>query len=447
MNDQDRRGTIRRLLEASDWTALQASLLALPEPEIADLLSRLKKADRIVVLRLLPRDLAGDVFSYLELNEQNALLASLTDEETRQILASMSPDDRTQLLGELPGQITQRLLNLLDRSDLREARELLGYPPESVGRLMTPDYVAVRPEWTIARALTHIRHKGRSLETVATVYVTDHRWKLLDAMDLSRFVLAEPTDTVSQYMEHRLIHLSAFDDRERAVTLIQKYDLSALPVVDSQGTLLGIVTVDDVLDVAQEEATEDFYRVGGVTPLKTRFKNATFRELYGRRIGWLLALIFMNLFSGAVLASYEATIAAAVALVFFLPLLIDSGGNAGSQSATLMVRALAMGEVRMGDWSRLIGKELAVATALGVTMGLAVWGVGLYRGGPQIAIVVALTMGLVVVIGSLIGLSLPFLLSRLKLDPATASGPLITTIADIAGVLIYLSIATWFLGL
>jgi magnesium transporter len=228
--------------------------------------------------------------------------------------------------------------------------------------------------------------------------------------------------------------------------MIGRYDLTALPVVDSDGVLVGIVTVDDVLDVAEEEATEDFHRVGSVGPIRGSLRDARLPTLYRRRIGWLLVLVFVNLLSGAGIAYYQDTIAATVALVFFLPLLIGSAGNAGAQASTLMVRAMATGDVDAGDWLRLLGRELAVAMALGLTMALAVSVIGVFRAGSDVATVVAVTMVAVVVVGSLVGMSLPFLLDRLGLDPATASAPLVTSIADIAGVLVYFALASWYLG-
>jgi magnesium transporter len=434
------------IIEARDWKSLRDVLADWPAPEIADLLLHLRKADRVLLFRALPRTVAADVFSELEFDQQEALLLDLSDEETRHLLVDINPDNRTQLLAEMPGQATQRLLNLLGPEDLKQARWLLGYPIDSVGRLMTPNYVAVRPEWTVAQALEHIRAQGRNSETVNRIYVTDERWHLLDDIELRHFIFAPPTALVADLMDHGIVSVSAFADREAAIRLIRRYDLIALPVIDSGGVLVGIVTVDDVLDLAEEEATEDFHRVGSVGPVKMSLREAPVGFLYRRRIGWLMALVVMNVFSGAGIAYFEDTIAAAVALVFFLPLLIDSGGNAGSQSATLMVRALATGDVRSADWFRLIGKELMVALAIGLTMAVGVSAISYFRA-PEVLVVVAITMTLIVLVGSLLGMSLPFLLTRFGFDPATASAPLITSMADISGVLIYFSIATWYLGL
>lgn len=447
MRTAERKPEITRLLELRDWPALRAAVAGWPAPELADLLPALEGPDRVLFFRALPRDAAAEVFAHLDPADQDALLTLLTNEETRQLLAGLSPDDRTHLLEELPAEVTRRLLALLSPEDLREARHLLGYPEESLGRLMTPDYVALRPEWSAAEALEHVRRFGKDSETIHVLYVTDPAGRLLGRMDLRRLILADPAARVADLMDEKVVCVNAYDDREKAVRVVEKYDLNVLPVTDAAGILLGIVTVDDVMDVAEEEATEDFHGLGAVKPIDIPLREASVGLLYRRRIFWLLVLVIVNVFAGAGIAYYEETIARFVALVFFLPLLIDSAGNAGSQSATLMVRALATGDVGPRDWAQMLAKELAVAGSMGLTMAAAVWLLGIYRGGADVAVVVAATMIIVVLVGSLVGMSLPFLLSRLGMDPAVSSAPLITTIADIAGVFIYLGIATWYLGI
>jgi magnesium transporter len=433
------------LIAARDWAALREALDDAPPAEVADLILHLRKADRVLLFRALDRDVAARAFAHLDLREQDTLLGDLSDEETQHLLTGMPPDDRTQLLAELPGQATQRLLNLLPADELREASWLLGYPEDTVGRLMTPDYVAVRPHWTVGESLRHIRAHGRDSETINRIYVVDDGWRLLDDIELRHFILADADTPVTELMDAAVASISAFADREDAVAMIRRYDQTALPAVDSDGVLVGIVTVDDVLDVAEQEATEDFHRVASVGPLRTSLREAPIQLLYRARIGWLLALVFMNIFSGAGIAAFETTIEAAVALVFFLPLLIDSGGNAGSQAATLMVRALATGDVHGRDWLQLLLRELRVALLLGVTMAIGVSAIAFFRA-PEILVVVSATMVTIVLVGSLIGMSLPFLLTRVGIDPATASAPLITSLADISGVIIYFSVATWYLG-
>lgn len=436
---------VTSLVEARRWAALREMLRDWPPPDIADLLTELPKRDRVLLFRSLERRRMAEIFSYLESADQDSLLRDLTDEEARHILATLPPDDRTTLLEELPGRVTQRMLNLLSPQDLKVARQLLGYPEESVGRLMTPDYVALRPEWTIERALAHIRARGRDSETINRVYIVDADWRLLDDIELRRIILADPSTTLEEIMDRTFVSVSAFADREEAVHLIQRFDVVALPVVDSTGVLLGIVTVDDLLDVAEQEATEDFHKVGSVGPITISLREASIGFLYRRRIGWLLALVFVNVFSGAGLAYFQDMIAATVALVFFLPLLIDSAGNAGSQAATLIIRALATGDVKLRDWLGMARRELGVSLLMGLTMAAGV-SVVTYIRAPEIGVVVAATMVVVVVVGSLVGLSLPFIFTRFGWDPATASAPLITSLADIFGVLIYLSIASWYLG-
>lgn len=437
---------IEGLIKEQRWHDLREALRERPAPDIAELLLQQEKRDRVLLFRLLPRPLSSEVFSYLEAKQQDELLRDMTDEEMRQLLANLSPDDRTQFLEELPGQAIQRLLNLLTPEDRRETVQLLGYPEESVGRLMTPDYVAVRSDWTIGQALEHIRTKGRDSETVNVIYVVDSKWKLIDALELRRFILTEPHLKVEQIMDHTFVSISVFEDREKAVQIIQHYDLEVLPVVDSEGILLGIVTVDDVMDVAQEEATEDFQKVAAVVPLKTNYSESSLWALYRKRIGWLIGLVLVNLASSGVIAAYEEVLTSAVALAFFIPLLIDSGGNTGAQSATLIVRAIATGDVQLSQWIWALGREMCLGFLLGLTIGLATWFLGLFRGGFEIGVVVGLAMLTIVVVSNMIGVILPFLLSRLRFDPAVASGPLITSVADVIGLILYFSIASQVLG-
>lgn len=443
---------IRELIEGHRWRELAASHHEWPEPdtvvpELVDTLLELGKADRVMLFRALPRDIAADVFASLEGDTRDALLFELTDQETRDLLADLSPDDRTYLLGELPGEVTQRMLNLLSTEDLRESRYLLGYPEDSVGRLMTPDYLAVRRDWTIEQALRHIRTRGHESETANVIYVVDRRWHLLDALSLQRFVMADPGARVEDIMDYQYVSLQATDDREEAVRLMQRYEAVALPVVDTSGVLVGIVTIDDVFDVAEEETTEDFHLTAAIAPIRASYWEAGRFLLYRSRIGWLAALVGVNLISSGVIAAYEETLAAFVALAFFIPLIIDTGGNAGSQSATLMIRAISIGDVRLDQWAKVFGKELVIGLAIGVSLGVLGMLLGFFRGGFEIGIIVLLTMTTMLVVTNMIGMLLPFILTRLKLDPAIASGPLITSVADAVGLIIYFSYAVWILGL
>lgn len=432
---------ILEMIEAGELNELRDFLAKQPAADIADLLVAVADRERLLLYRMLPRQLAADVFSMLSPSAQDLLLKNMAQEEVRAVLEQLSPDDRTAFFEELPAEVTQRLLGLLPENERAKALALLSYPQNSVGRLMTDRFVAIRPDWSVSEAVEHIRKKGEDSETITMVYVTDEAGRLLDDIRLRKIILSDPQRKVRELMDNQFVALQSQEDREKAVHVFRRYDLYALPVVDKDNILLGIVTADDILDVAEEAATEDFHKLGTVHPLHTSLREARIPELVKKRLGWLIALVFVNILSGAGMAIYEETIAAVVTLVFFLPLLIDSGGNAGSQSATLVVRALATGDIRPSDWLRMLRRELLVSASLGGTMAATVFLLGWWRGGWQIGAVVSLAMFCIIMVGSVIGLLLPFLLSKLRLDPAAASAPLITSIADISGVLIYFSIA------
>ncbi|MDY0149488.1 MAG: magnesium transporter [Kiritimatiellia bacterium] len=433
---------ILELLRAGRLNELRDFLIHQPGPEIAELLTTLADHDRVLLFRLLPRHLADEVFSLLEPLFQNRLLEEMAQEEIHQVLTGLPPDDRTALFEELPARVTQRLLGLLSEHDRKRALTLLSYPDGSVGRLMTDRYVQARPEWSVAQALEHLRKTGIDSETMTMIYITDRRGRLTHELLLHRLLLADPAARVADLLEGHVVFLPSLQDQEEAIHLFQKYDLYALPVVDSDGILLGIVTVDDILDVAEEEATEDFHKLATVQPLHVSLKNATLGLLFRKRIGWLLGLVAFNLFTGMGIKLFDTTIAKMAVLVALLPLLIDSGGNAGAQTATLVVRAIATGEIRRGDWWPLFLKEVGVSLSIGLAMAAAAFILGWLLGTLQVASIVALSMVPIVVVGSLTGILLPMLLNRFHLDPATASVPLITSVADIFGVLIYFSIAT-----
>jgi len=413
--------------------------------DIADAMGEVDAEERLALLRALPGERQTDTFSYLSQNLQREVFGALEQNEARRLLREMVPDDRTAFLENLEPEDLEGFLKLLSPEDLKQSLKLLGYPEESIGRLMTPHFVSVRPAWTVARALDHIRHEAHRGETINFVFVTDEQGRLLDAVKLKDFILARQDAKVESLMNEEFYSVEASADREEAVQVIQRYDINTLAVTDKTKVLLGIVTVDDIMDVAEQETTEDFHKLGGTGSLNISLREASPGFLYRKRIGWLMILVLVNLVSGLFIALFEDAIEAVIALVFFLPLIIAGSGNAGSQSATLMVRALATGDVEMKDWLRMWGKEFSVALALGITMGLAVSLIGVWRGGPelglQLAMIVGLAMLAVVIMGAMIGVLLPFILQRLNMDPATASTPLITSVADVLGILIYFSIA------
>jgi len=441
-------GVIKSLINARNWDGLRDYLVEnLPIAEIADLLSDLDKGDRVLVFRVLPREIAAEVFAYLEPFEQDDLLRDLTDEEARHIMANLAPDDRTELLEELPAQVTARLLEQLSPEDLEEVRWLLGYPEKSVGRLMTPDYLSVPPDWTVGQALDHVRRWGRDSETASIIYVVDSAGKLIGAVSLRQLVLETPESKIGDIMKTSVISVNAFDDRRKAYELMQRYGLWVLPVTDSEGVLLGIVTGDDVLEVATERITEDFHKSAGVSPIRVSLADASPLVLYRSRVLWLVLLSLMYLLSGGVMSSFEGAIASTISLVFFLPLILDCAGNAGSQSAVLVLRDIGVGDVTFHDWPKVFVRELAVSSIIGLIVGALVMGVGTVSQGFDIGVVVGIAMFFSVVTVSCLGVVVPFALMKFGWDPASASSPLVASIADVLGVIIYFFTAKVYLGM
>lgn len=437
---------LHELIKDKAWTLLKGELTKLDTPSIVNLIERSNEPESSIIFRFLPRETAKNVFQELDPYKQKEIIDGLANNATllTNLMNDMEPDDRTALFEELPGKVSQQLMQLLSKENLKQTTQLLGYPEDSIGRLMTPKYVAVKSHFTIQETLDHIRRFGEDSETLSVVYVVDKQWQLLNDLRISDILLANPEDKIEDLTKHKLVVLSALDDQETAIQVFKDHDRVALPVVDSSNTLLGIVTVDDILDVAEVEQTEDFHRFAAVKDAIINPLQASVFFLYKNRIVWLMALVVMNVFSGYAISRFESVIESMVSLVFFLPLLIDSGGNAGSQSATLMIRALGKGDVQGKDWIFLFTKEILVSILLGATMGIGVSIIASWRA-PDVIPVVALTMVLVVIVGSVVGMLLPFIFTKLKLDPATASAPLITTICDISGVLIYFSLANYFL--
>lgn len=434
---------IQDLIDGHLWNDLKAVLESWPAPEIAELLLDIPKSNRVLLFRSLPRELSSEVFSHFEPDQQNAFLYEMTDQETRELLSDMSPDDRTELLEELPSEVTRTIMNLLSAEDFREALQLLGYPEDSIGRQMTPDFVAIRPNWTVKEALAHIRKYGKHSETVNRVYVTDSSGRLIDDILLRNIILASEDDKIDTLMDFNVVSISAFDDQEEAVHLLEKYDIAAIPVVDSKGHLIGIVTFDDIFDIQEEEATEDFQKIGAINPVDQSYLSASIWRLWGKRFPWLLVLLLMNFLTAGVINKYEDVLSSAAVLAAFIPLLIGTAGNSGTQSATLIIRSLAIGDVEISNWFKVVLKELLVGLMLGSILGLVVYFGGFLGGANEtkIAVIISSSMIILVVWANIIGCLLPIILAKIKLDPAVISGPFIATIIDVTGMLVYFNIA------
>jgi magnesium transporter len=437
---------IQELIKKKNWRQLKEALTVWPAPDIADLLESLEDEEMVILFRLLPPQLAADVFSELDADKHTCLLQQMSNERVRDIILELSPDDRTDLFEELPGKVAQKFLNLLPQEERKESLQLLGYPEESVGRLMTPDYVAIQFHWTIKQALEHIRRYGRDAETINMVYVVDEKWHLIDDIPLRRLILADPQQKVESIMDWKFVSISAFEDQEKAVKIMKKYNLIALPVVDPQNVLLGVVTVDDILDVLEDEVTEDIQKGASVVPLEIRYSTAPIWALFRKRILWLLFLGVAGFLSGNVIASFEHTLGTIISLAFFIPVLIDTGGNTATQSATLIIRAIATGDLTLKKWFSVVKKELLIGVLLGGTLGfvLYLWSY-FWKGEYLISLVVGMSVTVITLWANLVGGLLPIVLTKLKLDPAVVSSPLLTTLLDVTGLLIYFSIAIWLL--
>ncbi|HLG32680.1 MAG TPA: magnesium transporter, partial [Ignavibacteriaceae bacterium] len=381
---------------------------------------------------------------------QDQLLKAMGKGEVTAILNEMSPDDRTALLEELPSSAAKQLIHLLNTEERKTALTLLGYPENSVGRLMTPDYIAVKPEWTIEESLKYIRENGRDSETLNVVYVLDEKGKLIDDIKIREFILASPDKKVIDLMDESFVALNVNDDQEKSVELFKKYDRVALPVVDNSGILIGIVTVDDVLDVAEEEATEDIQKIAGVAALEEPFPTISILSMVRKRAIWLTILFVAQILTAIAMGFFENELSRAVVLSIFIPLVISSGGNSGSQAATLVIRAMAVGEINLSDWWLIMRREILSGLLLGGILGAI--------GFLQVAILANLfhvissywfLIGITVLIslvgivlwGTISGSMLPFILKKLGADPATSSAPLIATLCDVTGLVIYFTVA------
>src|SRR5215813_13329922 len=437
-------------IRAHDFVGLRVSVEKLPPSELADLIGDLPGEQQATVFRVLPRATAATTFEYLPYEKQEELLKSMAQGEVAAILNDMSPDDRTMLLEELPAAATRQLLALLNDEERAEAVKLLGYPEGSVGRFMTPHYIAMRPDWTVQKVLDYVRRHGQDSETLNLVYVVDEDGVLIDDIRMRKFLLADPELRVADLMDDRFTSLKATDDRQTAVNVFRQADLAALPVTDSDGVLIGIVTNDDILDVAEKLATEDIQRFGGSEALDEPYMKIAFARMVKKRAGWLVILFLGEMLTATAMGFFEKEIERAVVLALFVPLIISSGGNSGSQAATLVIRALALGEVRLRDWWRIMRREVFSGLALGSILGcigflrIAVWSAFSDLYGPHwllVAITVAVALVGIVLWGTLSGSMLPLILRRLGFDPASSSAPFVATLVDVTGLVIYFSVA------
>jgi magnesium transporter len=442
---------LREMIRAQQWQQLREHLHELHPSDVAELIIALPSEEEAFVFRVRPKEKASEVFSYLPPDHQEGLIESLSNEQVRSVLQSMQPDDRTRLFEEMPAEVTRRLLETLAPEELSNARALLGYPEQTAGRYMTPRYVTVSPDMTASEALAHIRRVGREQETINVVYIVDARGVLVEDVRLSSLVLADPEARVTDIVDPSLVKVIATDDREEVLKAFEKYDRMALPVTDAGGQLLGIITVDDVLDVAEQEATEDIQKLGGMEALDAPYLKVDIWSMIRKRAGWLSALFLGEMLTATAMSYFEAEIARAVVLALFVPLIISSGGNSGSQATSLIIRSLALRELRLRDWLRVFRREVVSGLVLGTLLGaigfarVVLWQhLHFYQYGRHymlVALTVWASLIGVVLFGTLAGSMLPFVLRRLGFDPATSSAPFVATLVDVTGLCIYFTVA------
>lgn len=442
---------INEIIAIRDFASLKEIILEWTAPEIAEVIEDVELEDRAIIFRLLPQDISTSVFEYLELESQEQLLRSLGQAEVEAIINDMAADDRTTLFEDLPGPITKQLITLLSPQERLTALKLLGYPESSIGRLMTPEYIAVHEDWTVQQVLDFIRKNGDDQENLQLVYVIDYRGRLIDDIKINKFLITSLEGKVEDLMDSTFVSLHANDDQETAIEVFRKYDREALPVVDNEGHLLGVVTVDDVLDVVEEEATEDIQKIGGTSALDEPYMDTPFFKLIQKRAGWLIVLFLGEMLTTSAMAFFEDELARAIVLATFIPLIISSGGNSGSQASTLVIRAMALGEITIKDWWRVISREFLSGLTLGLILGI----IGFLRielwstfspiygeHATLIGVTVGVTLTGIVMWGTLTGSILPLLLKRFGFDPATSSAPFVATLVDVTGLILYFGAAS-----
>ena len=437
------------------WQEIRSRLTELHPSDAARVIKELPETESTVVFRLLPQGTAAGIFEYLDAANQQSIVKNLGTDEVAAVLNEMSPDDRTRLLERLPDQILKGTLNLLSPDERKIASKLLGYGEQTVGRFMTPDYIQIKQDWTVKDTLEHIRKIGKKVETLNVVYVVNETNRLIDDIQIGKFLMASPEISVPDLMDGKFIALLDTMDKEEAVQIFRQYDRSALPVITENGILVGIVTADDILDVAEAEATEDIQKFGGLEALDLPYVETPVLTMIKKRAGWLVVLFLGEMMTATAMGYFTEEIQKAVVLALFIPLIIGSGGNSGSQAATLIIRAMALKELMLKDWWYVMRREIFSGLILGTILGsigflrISLWQeLGFFEYGEHwmlIALTIFLSLIAIVLWGTLSGSMIPFVLRRFGFDPATSSAPFVATLVDVTGIVVYFSIAAFVL--
>ncbi len=445
---------VRELLDAGDVTGLKALLQEIDMDRLRSLVESLVPQERVVIFRLLEKDRALALFEQLDVEQRQHLIASFTRDEATDIFAALAPDDRARLLDEMPAAITKRLVEALPPSERAQLNLLLGYEPETAGRIMTPKYIRLTRNMTVAEALEKIRRVGREREAIHTLYVTDAERRLLGQFALRTLILAEPDETIDSLMDTEALFVGTDTDQEEAARILQHHDLLSLPVVDHGKRLVGVITVDDAMEIMEQEVTEDFFDKAAVssfaddpTHQSYRLANGSVREIFPLRVPFLLITMIGGLLAGTVVNAFESTIAAIPVLAVFIPVVMDMGGNAGTQSTTIFARAAALGHINLRRFGVHLLREIGVGASIGLALGVVTGAIAaVWQEPASVGLVVGLSLALTVTLATMLGFLIPYTLMKLGVDPAVGADPIITTIKDITGLLIYFVLAVVILG-
>ena len=437
--------TIETLLKNKRYSSLRDVLSVMNEADIAALFAELNEDSLPLLFRLLPKDLAADTFALMDSDEQELLIRGFSDNEIKEVFDELYVDDAADIVEEMPANVVKRILKNTDVETRKMINEILKYPEDSAGSLMTTNYISLRPKMTVSDAMKRIRRTIHDAETIYTCYVTDNNRKLLGYLSVKNLLLAQEEEIIADIMDTTNICVHTLDDKEDVAKDMNKYDFVTMPVVDDEGRLVGIVTFDDAIDVMQDEATEDIERMAAISPTEESYFKTSDIKHARNRVVWLLILMLSAAITGGILSKYEEACSQIPLLVSFIPMLMSTGGNCGSQSSTMIIRGMSVDEIKLKDFFKVVFMEIRISLIIGVVLavvnGLRIW---LMEGDIKIAFVVSLSIVLIVIISQFIGCTLPMLAKRCKLDPAVMAAPLITTIVDAASILVYFNIAIHF---
>ena len=449
MEERNELEVVRELLETKQYTKLRQLLAEMNDADIAAYMDELDEADELKVFRILPKDLAADVFAYLEVENQQMIITSLTDKEAAHVIDNLMADDAVDLLEEMPASVVKKLLANVSAEARRDINHLLRYPEESAGSIMTVEYVDLKESLTVEQAIERIRKVGVDSETINICYVLDAQRRLLGTVALRYLLLSDSDEIIGDIMHENVISINTLMDQEEVAKQFKKYDFISMPVVDNENRLVGIITVDDIVDIMEEETTEDMEKMAAIVPGDKPYIRTSVWENFLKRIPWLLFLMVSSAFTGAILASYENALSVCAALTFFIPMLMGTGGNAGGQASVTVIRGISMGEIEYQDVPSVMWKELRVSVLFGLCLSVENFAklMLFYKVGLLVALVVSITLLVVVVMAMLLGCVLPVIAKRIGLDPAVMASPFITTIVDALSLLVYFRVAVMILGI